>query len=58
MIANALTMGIGKRQLLEDYYFDELSPLMKEWNSIHGADGGEPETVDPLSFMGEGGEWL
>lgn len=50
-------MGIGKRELLEDYYYDELQTLIEEWNALHRADD-VAETTDPLAFLGTGGEWV
>jgi len=47
--------------LLEDYYIDEISEIIKAWNTIHGktddAEDGPVET-NPMKFFGEGGEIL
>lgn len=56
LIASALMMGISKRELLEDYYLDEILEIMKEWNRLHGAESSEPEPLDALAFFGDGGE--
>ena len=50
-------MGVGKRELLEDYYADELAPLMAEWAALRGGDD-TPVEVDAQTFFGDGGEWL
>ena len=36
MIAQALTVGISKRELLEDYYPDEIPLVFEAWGDIHG----------------------
>jgi len=48
-------MGIGKRQLLEDYYFDEIGEIIHQWNALHHGEEGEDE-VDAMTFFGGGGE--
>jgi len=51
-----LTIGIGKRALLEDYYPDELEFIIAEYNVIHRADDDvEEEHVGALAFLGIGG---
>lgn len=48
----ARSIGIGKRELLEDYYPDELDVLFEEWAIMHGADERvEEETVSPAAFL-------
>jgi hypothetical protein len=43
-IAIAQTMGIGKRELMEDYYYDEFMIMLDEYNDLHKApDQGEDE---------------
>ena len=37
MIATALSVGISKRSLLEDYYPGELGAVVAAWNELHGA---------------------
>ena len=50
-------IGIGKRQLMEDYYPDELPAIFEAWGEMHGVEGKvETEEVDPLTFFGAGGE--
>ena len=51
-------MGITKRELLEDYYLDEFSEIVRAWNEAHNPDREEQEEVDPMSFMGGGGEMI
>ena len=55
LIAGGLSIGVGKRELLEDYYFDEIGAVIEEWNALHGA-GEEEEEVDGMTFLGGGGE--
>ena len=50
-------MGIGKRALLEDYYWDELGAVFEEWNALHGASD-EEERVSAETFLGGDGELL
>lgn len=50
-------IGIGKRQLMEDYYPDELPAIFEAWGEMHGAEGKvEDEEVDVMEFLGGGGE--
>ena len=59
MIASALTIGISKRELFEDYYFDEIGPVLEAWNKLHSPDktGERVEDVsDPMAFLKEGAE--
>lgn len=52
-------MGIGKRELMEDYYADEIGPVMAAWNALHNPAGADKvEQVDALTFLGGDGEWL
>lgn len=39
MIAAGLKIGIGKRELLEDYYLDELPLIFEQYNVLSGAEG-------------------
>lgn len=48
-------MGISKRELLEDYYLDEIGEIVKAYNRIHGAEP-EDKPVDAMTFFGTGGE--
>ena len=48
-------MGISKRELLEDYYVDEIAEVVQEYNRIHGAEP-EEKPVDAMTFFGAGGE--
>ena len=57
-------MGIGKRELFQDYYPDEISVVIQEYAALirAGREGGrdkeeEPAVpVDILTFLGEGKE--
>lgn len=55
MIAQGLTIGISKRELLEDYYPDELPLIFEAWGEIHGVrreEGEEePERVGVMEFL-------
>ena len=51
LIMQAQSLGIGKRQLLEDYYFDEINILLEEWNILHGAECEWEEEVSPQAFL-------
>lgn len=55
MIAQGLTIGISKRELLEDYYPDELPLIFEAWGKIHGVrreEGEEePERVGVMEFL-------
>ncbi|MEA5015004.1 MAG: hypothetical protein VB099_10625 [Candidatus Limiplasma sp.] len=39
---------------------DEIGEVIKAWNALHDpqGDSGETKMVDPLEFLGEGGERL
>lgn len=38
---------------------DEIGAIMQEWNRLNDPEAGdEPEAVDALTFLGDGGEWL
>lgn len=39
---------------------DEIGLIIKQWNHMHNphANDDEPEQVDAMTFMGDGGEWL
>ncbi len=56
MIATALSVGISKRSLLEDYYPGELGAVVAAWNELHGAARRSAEETGPMAFFGEGGE--
>ena len=49
-------MGVSKRELLTDYYPDELPELLRAWRRLHEPAGEGVERVDALAFLGEGGE--
>lgn len=45
-------MGIGKRELLDDYYMDEFIILAEEWSILNGAEVVEDfVTDDPAAFF-------
>ncbi|HIU19855.1 MAG TPA: hypothetical protein IAC48_07335 [Candidatus Limiplasma stercoravium] len=52
-------MGIGKRELMEDYYPDEIGEIIAAWNELHEPGGREARQAgrDPLAFFGGDGEW-
>lgn len=57
MIVCALHMGIGKRELMEDYYPDEIGAIFECYNALHGAKGKDDvQEVDALEFFGIGGD--
>ncbi len=56
MIAAGLTLGIAKRELMEDYYPAELPVVLKAYTDRHGAEQSDTEAVDPMTFFGTGGE--
>lgn len=56
MIATALSLGISKRSLLEDYYAGELGAVVAAWNELHGAAREQAVQSSPMAFFGEGGE--
>lgn len=58
LIASALMMGIGKRELMEDYYLSEISAVIEAWNELHRPDTGQEEDVGAMDFFGTGGEWV
>ena len=38
---------------------DEIGTIMEQWNRLHDPEGGEEtQSVDALTFFGEGGEWV
>ena len=53
-----MSIGVSKRELLNDYYADEIGPVIEEWNRLHDPRREETETVDAQTFFGDGGEWL
>lgn len=56
LIAGGLSIGISKRELLEDYYIDEISEVIAGWNRLHNPDSDRIETVNAKAFLGDGGE--
>lgn len=52
LIAQAQKMGIGKRELLDDYYLEEFMIICEEWSILHGAELAEDfVTDDPAAFF-------
>lgn len=46
-------IGIGKRELLRDYYPDELPAIFTAWGELHGVEGeAQTEEVDLMTFLG------
>jgi hypothetical protein len=41
LIAQSLSLGIGKRELMCDYYPDELGQIIREHNVLHAPARGE-----------------
>lgn len=43
---------------MEDYYLDEMSVIIREWNALHSPQRGDApaERVDPRAFFGDSGE--
>lgn len=48
-------MGVGKRELLCDYYLDELPVLMRTYGELISPKE-QAQTADPIAFFGGGGE--
>ena len=48
-----MSIGIGKRELLEDYYPDELAAVLFAWAQLHGAKPEEkmPQQTDVMEFL-------
>jgi len=45
-------MGISKRELLSDYYPDELAAVFEAWAALHGLkDGCNEEPVSVTAFL-------
>ncbi|MDD3336789.1 MAG: hypothetical protein PHI98_14965 [Eubacteriales bacterium] len=51
-------MGISKRELMEDYYLDEITEIFSEWNRLHRPQEEETTQMDARDFLGDGGEWI
>ena len=53
-----LHIGISKRELLEDYYPDELEAIFEAYNDMHDTkkERDTIEEVSPMEFFGIGGE--
>lgn len=46
-------IGISKRELLSDYYPDELPAIFEAWGELHGVEKeAETEEVDLMTFLG------
>lgn len=46
-------LGISKRELLCDYYPDELPAIFEAWAELHGLPGDRPaEEVGVMEFLG------
>jgi len=41
----ARAIGISKRELLEDYYYDEIPMIFKKYNELHNTDKEKDEVV-------------
>lgn len=51
LIMQAQSIGIGKQDLMEHYYFDEINVLLDMWNRLHSADYEWEEEVSPQAFL-------
>ena len=51
LIIQALAIGIGKRELMEDYYPDELDAIFTAWCALHGQEKEEAREVDVMEFL-------
>lgn len=51
-------MGISKKELMENYYMEELRAIMQEWNEMHNPSRDKTEAVAAGAFLGDGGERL
>ena len=58
LIAAALSIGISKRELLNDYYMEEIGLIFEEWNRLHDPNREETEEMEAADFLGGKGEWL
>lgn len=50
MIVCARHIGISKRELLEDYYYDEIPLIFEKYNDLHNPDKDEEVYIDQLHF--------
>jgi hypothetical protein len=55
LIVSGLKIGISKRELLNDYYLDEIGEIIFEWNEMHKTDNSESETEEVYAdgFFGD-----
>ena len=52
-----LSLGIGKRELMEDYYLDEIGAVAEAWNALRRPPAEDAEeAVTPEVFFGGEGE--
>ena len=51
-----LCLGIGKRELLEDFYMDEIGSIANPFKENHNNRAYETEVISPEAFFGGGGE--
>lgn len=58
LIALGLRMGIGKKELLCDYYPDELPALFAAYAEGIATDADKDDQSDPMAFFGGGGEQI
>lgn len=57
LIAMGLSLGIGKRELMEDYYLDEIGAVAEAWNALRRPPAEDAEeAVAPEAFFGGEGE--
>lgn len=50
LIVCARHIGISKRELLEDYYYDEIPLIFKKYNDLHNPDKDEEVYWDQMNI--------
>ena len=45
-------MGISKRELLQDYYLDEIGEIIHEYNALHKYDASGSKEASCENFFG------
>lgn len=50
MIVCARAIGISKKELLEDYYYDEISMIFKKYSELHKPDKDEEVYWDQIGI--------
>ena len=55
-----LHIGISKRELMEDYYPDEIGAIFEAYSEMHGGkteESIEPVEMSPEEFLAMDGDW-